>query len=184
MNNASRLSATHGRPKTSSPTPGIDSYGASTATGATAYGGPNGEGRTSSTGDDSHHPGEISSIGTIIADISTDLSTLIRQEIELAKVEVRESATKAGKGAGLLGGAGVAGHMALLFLSIALWWALGSAFDSLGWSAVVVAVLWGIIAAVMAAMGRTNLKTMNGMPRTVETAKKVPDALKGNEGRS
>lgn len=163
--------------------PGIDSYGAS-ATGATAYDGANGEGRTSSTGAHSHAPGVTSSIGTIIADISTDLSTLIRQEIELAKVEVRDSATKAGKGAGLLGGAGVAGHMALLFLSVALWWALGSAFKNLGWSAVVVAVIWAIIAAVMAAMGRTNLKTITGMPRTVETAKQVPGALKGNEGKS
>lgn len=168
----------------STPTPHIDSNGASSATGATAYDDPSGEGHPSSTGANGHQSGEISSIGTIIADISTDLSTLIRQELELAKVEVKDSATKAGKGAGLLGGAGVAANMALLFLSVALWWALGSAFDSLGWSAVVVAVIWAIIAAVMAAMGRTNLNTINGMPRTVETAKQVPAALKGNEGRS
>jgi len=74
--------------------------------------------------------------------------------------------------------------MALLFLSIALWWVLGSAFNNHGWAAVVVAVIWGIIAAVLASMGRTNLKTINGMPHTVETAKQVPDALKGSEGRA
>ncbi len=166
------------------PTPGIDPYG---ATGATRYGGTSGAvspGVVSSTPSSDHPPGEIGSIGSIISDISADLSKLIRQEVELAKVEVKDSATKAGKGAGLLGGAGVAGHMALLFLSIALWWAIGSALHSLGWSAVIVAVVWGIVAAVLASMGRTDLKTINGMPRTVETAKQVPDALKGNEGRA
>lgn len=169
------------------PTPGIDPYGATGATGATRYGGPAGaadHGGTTSAGSSDHAPGDVSSIGSIISDISADLSTLIHQELELAKVEVKDSATKAGKGAGLLGGAGVAGHMALLFLSIALWWALGSAFDNRGWAAVVVGVIWGIIAAVLAAMGRKDLKTINGMPRTVETAKQVPDALKGNEGRA
>lgn len=167
-------------------TPGTDPYGApgaAGATGATAYGGSTGSGGTSA-GSPDYAPGEVSSIGTIIANISSDLSTLMRQEVELAKVEVKDSATKAGKGAGLLGGAGVAGHMALLFLSIALWWALGALFDNLGWAAVVVAVIWGIIAAVLASMGRKNLKTINGMPRTVETAKQVPDALKGNEDRA
>jgi hypothetical protein len=164
-------------------TPGTDPYGApgaAEATGATAYGGSAGSGGTSA-GSPDHAPGEVSSIGTIIANISSDLSTLMRQEVELAKVEVKDSATKAGKGAGLLGGAGVAANMALLFLSIALWWGLGSLLDNHGWAAVVVAVIWGIIAAVLASMGRKNLKTINGMPRTVETAKQVPDALKGNE---
>ncbi len=170
-----------------SPTPGIDPYGATGTTGTT---GPMGSGSTAASGGPhspasaEHAPGQISSVGAIIADISADLSTLIRQEVELAKVEIKDSATKAGKSAGMLGGAGVAANMALLFLSIALWWALGSVFDNRGWAAVVVAVIWGIIAAVLASMGRKNLKTINGMPRTVETTKQVPDALKGNEGRA
>jgi hypothetical protein len=125
--------------------------------------------------------GEPASLGGLVSDITSDLSTLVRQEIALAKAETRQSATEAGKGVGLLSGAAVAGYLAVLFLSLALWWALGSVLGSLGWSAVVVAVLWAVIAAVMAAVGRSNLKKVTGMPRTMETAKQVPDALKGNE---
>ena len=132
---------------------------------------------------DTYIKGEVSSIGALISDVANDLSTLMRQEVALAKAEARESATRAGKGAGLLGGAGAAAFYAVLFLSIALWWALGSLIDSLGWSAVIVAVLWAIVAAVLASLGRKKLKEVQGMSRTVETAKQVPDALKGNEDR-
>ena len=124
----------------------------------------------------------LSNVGDIFADISRDLSTLIRQETELAKAEVRDSATRAGAGAGMLGGAGVAGHFVLLFLSIALWWGLGSAIGR-GWSAVVVAVIWAVIAAVLAAMGRKKLKQVKGIPQTTATAREIPDALKGNEDK-
>jgi hypothetical protein len=82
----------------------------------------------------------------------------------------------------MLAGAGVAGHLTLVFLSIALMWGLDALFDSLVWASVIVAVLWAIIAAVLAAMGRSQLKKAPGMDRTVDTAKRVPDALKGNEG--
>ncbi|WP_270887680.1 phage holin family protein [Pedococcus sp. 5OH_020] len=133
---------------------------------------------------DTYVKGEVSSIGALIGDIAGDLSTLMRQEVALAKAEAKESATRAGKGAGLLGGAGAAASYALLFLSIALWWAIGDAIDSLGWSAVIVAVLWGIIAAVLATVGRKQLKDVNGMSRTVDSAKQVPTALKGNEDRA
>ena len=126
--------------------------------------------------------GEVSSLGAIVGDISADLSTLMRQELALAKAEATQTATRAGKGAGMLAGAGVAGHMMLVFLSLALMWGLAEMLDSLGWASVIVAVLWAIIAGVLAAMGRSQLKKAPGMDRTVDTAKRVPDALKGNEG--
>ena len=125
--------------------------------------------------------GEVGSLGGLVSDISDDLSTLMRQEMALAKAEAKDSATKAGKAAGMLTGAGVAGHFVLLFLSLALWVALGELFGSDGWAAVVVAVLWGVVAAILAAVGRKQLKTVQGIPRTTDTAKRVPDALKGNE---
>ena len=124
----------------------------------------------------------LSNVGDIFADISRDLSTLIRQETELAKAEVRETATRAGTGAGMLGGAGVAGHFVLLFLSIALWWSLGSAIGR-GWSAVVVALIWAVIGAVLASMGRSKLKQVKGIPQTTATAREIPDALRGNEDK-
>jgi hypothetical protein len=125
--------------------------------------------------------GEVGSIGALVSDISSDLSTLMRQEVALAKAEAKQEATKAGKGAGMLAGAGVAGHFLLLFLSLGLWSLLWHLLDSRGWSALIVAAVWGVIAAVLAAVGRKQLKTMQGLPRTTDSAKRVPDALKGNE---
>jgi hypothetical protein len=130
---------------------------------------------------DTYAKGEVGSIGALVSDISADLSTLMRQEVALAKAEVKDSATKAGKGAGMLAGAGYAGHFVLLFLSIALWQGLGDLIDNDAWGAVIVAVLFGIVAAVLALSGRKQLKTVEGIPQTTETAKRVPDALKGNE---
>jgi len=119
-------------------------------------------------------------VGQLLGEISGDLSTLMRQEVELAKTEVRQSVSKASKGTGLLGGAAVAAHMVLLFLSVALWWALGTRIGR-GWSALVVALIWALIAAVLAAVGRSQLKAVTGLPKTTQTAKRIPDALKGNE---
>ena len=121
------------------------------------------------------------SLGDLVGEVSRDLSALMRKELELAKAELSESAKRAGKGAGLMGGAGYAGSMAVLFLSIALWWGLGDLIDSLGWSAVIVAVLWAIVAAILFAVGRSRLKSVQGAPKTVETVKEIPDALKRNQ---
>ena len=123
---------------------------------------------------------EGTSVGELMGEVAKDLSTLMRQELELAKVEVKAEAKKAGKGAGLMGAAGFAGYMALLFLSIALWWAL---YHLVGhsWSALIVAVLWGVIGFVAYTMGRKQLKTVNPKPeRTVDTLQQVPGALKPN----
>ena len=120
-----------------------------------------------------------SSLGDLLGDVTRDISMLMRQEVELAKAEIKQSGTRAGKGAGLLAGAGVAGHFVLLFLSVALWWGLGNLIGH-GWSAVVVAVIWAIIAAILASMGRKELKAIKGMPQTAETLQEIPPTLKPN----
>jgi hypothetical protein len=132
---------------------------------------------------DDSQPRSLSNVGELMGDISRDLSTLVRQEMELAKAELRESATRAGKGAGMLGGAGVAGHFVLLFLSIALWWGVGNATGR-AWSALIVAVLWAVIAAVLASIGRREIKQVKGLPQTTTTTREIPDALKGNEDKA
>jgi Protein of unknown function (DUF1469). len=126
---------------------------------------------------DPQEKAETSSIGDLIGEVSKDFSTLLRQEMELAKAELRQSATRAGKGAGLYGGAGVAGYMTVLFLSIALWWGLGYLVGN-AWSAVIVAAVWGVIALVMFLVGKRQMDAVKGMPQTVETVKEIPDALK------
>src|SRR3954469_20468664 len=87
---------------------------------------------------------EDTSVGALMGEVAKDLSTLMRQELELAKVEVKAEAAKAGKGVGLMGAAGFAGYMVLLFLSVALWWALAHLVGH-SWSALIVAVIWAVI---------------------------------------
>jgi Putative Actinobacterial Holin-X, holin superfamily III len=132
--------------------------------------------------DDGHPDVEGTSVGSLIGEVTRDLSTLMRQELALAQAELKAEVSKTGKAAGALGAAGFAGYMAVLFLSISLWWALGHLIGN-GWSALVVAVLWGIVAAVLYASGRKKLQQVNPTPeRTVDTLKNVPDALKGEVG--
>ncbi|WP_203567552.1 phage holin family protein [Aestuariimicrobium ganziense] len=126
------------------------------------------------------------SLGEIVSDLSRNFTTLMRQEVALAKAELKQSASNAGKGAGMLGGAGVAAHLALMFLSLAAWWgiaiAIGSSDNpSLGWSGLIVAVVWAIIAAILAATGKSKLNEVQGVPQTTDTVSKIPQALKGNE---
>jgi hypothetical protein len=122
------------------------------------------------------------SIGQLISDISADLSRLFRQEVELAKAEVRQEATKAGKAAGMLGGAGFAGYLAVVFLSLAIMFALGAVMP-VGWAALIVAILWAVVGAVLYANGRKKLRTVSAMPRqTVETLKEDAQWLKNPTG--
>ncbi|PYI64449.1 hypothetical protein CVV68_21940 [Arthrobacter livingstonensis] len=126
-----------------------------------------------------HAKAESSSLGELLGEVTRDMSTLMRQEVELAKVELKDSAARAGKGSGMLAGAGIAGHFVLLFLSLALWWALGTLWG-LGWSGVVVAVIWAIIAGVLATVGRKELKAIKGLPQTGQTLQEIPPTLKPN----
>jgi hypothetical protein len=119
------------------------------------------------------------SVGELISEVTTDLTTLMRQELELAKAELKQEATSAGKAAGMLGGAGFAGYLVVLFLSVALWAALANGMDE-GWAALIVAALWAVVAAALAVVGRARMRRINPKPeRTVQTIQQVPDALKG-----
>jgi Putative Actinobacterial Holin-X, holin superfamily III len=128
-------------------------------------------------------PDSRASVGELFSEVAEDLSTLMRQEVELAKAELRQSATRAGKGAGLLAGAGVSGHMVLLFASVAAWWGLGDAIGH-GWSALIVAAIWLVIAAALGLMGRRQISAVPGITQTTQTVKKIPDAVRGNEDTS
>jgi len=137
---------------------------------------------TANSGQDPSERAATTSLGDLFSEVTRDLSTLIRQEVDLAKAELRESAAAAGKGAGLLGGSGVAAHFALLFLSIGAWWALGTVIGG-GWSGVIVAVIYAIVAAVLYAVGRKKLAQVKGLRQTAQSVKKIPEALKPEETR-
>jgi hypothetical protein len=119
------------------------------------------------------------SVGELLGEVTQDLSTLMRQELALAKAEVKEEGVKAAKAGGMLGAAGFAGYMVLLFASIAAWWGLAEVMAP-GWAALIVTAIWAVIGAVLFAVGRQRMREVNPKPeRTVETVSEVPGTLKG-----
>lgn len=119
----------------------------------------------------SEAPSQTRSLGDIVGDITTDMSTLVKQELDLAKSEFKQEVGKVGKGAGLFGGAGVAGLLALFFASLALAYLLDN-WMPVELAALIVALLWGIAAAVLGARGRSKIKEANPqLPTTQQTVK-------------
>ena len=91
--------------------------------------------------------------------------------MDLAKTEMKQEAAKAGKGAGLLGGAGLAGYFTLLFLSLTATFLLDLVMP-LWAAALIVTAVWGIAAAVLAMSGKKELKRANPqLPKTQQTLK-------------
>ena len=120
---------------------------------------------------DPTRPRDERSLGDIVSDVTQDLTTLIRQEMDLAKTEMKQEVAKVGKGAGMLGGAGLAGWFLLLFLSLTLMYGLDEVMSR--WiAALIVAVLWAIVAAVLALTGKKAIKEANPqLPETQQTLK-------------
>ena len=134
---------------------------------------PAGEPRTSH-----EEPG----IGELIGEITSDLSRLFRQEVELAKAEVKVEAKKAGKASGMFAGAGLAGLMVIILLSFALVYALDAVMPQ-GWAAVIVAVLWAIVGAVLYLQGKKQMATVDPVPhQTVETVKEDAQWIRNPTG--
>jgi putative superfamily III holin-X len=111
-------------------------------------------------------------IGDLVKQLAGQTSTLVRQEIDLAKAEMSQKASIAGKGAGLLGGAAVVGLLAAGALTACVILALSEVIPD--WlAALIVAVVLGAIAAVLALQGRNRIRaaTPPVPEQTVETVK-------------
>jgi hypothetical protein len=122
------------------------------------------------------------SIGGLIAEVADDVSRLFRQEVELAKAELKTEAGKAGKAAGMLGGAGFAGYMVALFLSLSVMFGLAAVMP-IGWAALIVTVVWGIAAGVLYTLGRKRMKDVHPVPeQTVESLKEDAQWLRNPTG--
>ncbi len=112
------------------------------------------------------------SVADLLKQLSDQTATLVRQELDLAKVELAAKGKKAGLGAGMFGGASVFGLYAIGALTACLVLALSTAMD--GWvAALIVAVVYGAIAGVLALTGKN--KVQEGVPplpeQTVESVK-------------
>jgi uncharacterized membrane protein YqjE len=107
----------------------------------------------------------------LLSTMTSDLTTLMRKEIELAKVEAKEEAAKAGKAAGMLAAGGLAAHMALIFVSLAAAWLLDTVMpESLAF--LLVGIAYAIAAVVLGKIGQERMKEVRPVPeQTIETLK-------------
>lgn len=112
------------------------------------------------------------STGELVKQLSEQTTTLVRKEIELARAELTEKGKTAGQGAGMFGGAAVAGLLALATLTTMVLALLDKAMD-LWVAALIVTVVYGAIAAVLAIAGRDRVKQAAppAPEQTVETVK-------------
>lgn len=110
------------------------------------------------------------SLGDLFAEMTRDMGTLFRKEVELAKTEAQEELGKAGKAGAMLGAAALAGWLALVMLSFALAWLLDQALNT-ALSFAIVGALWAVAALVLQGKGRSKLSELQGMPQTKETIK-------------
>lgn len=110
------------------------------------------------------------SLGELVSAATADLSTLLRQEVALAKAELKQEAVHAGKGAGMFGGAGFLGLLAVVFLSVALAFGLGS-FTTLGVGFLLVGLLYFLVAGVLALLGKKQISKVGPPEKTLASVK-------------
>ena len=111
------------------------------------------------------------SLGELVASATKDLSLLVSQEVALAKAELKKEVAHAGKGAGMLGGAGFLGLFALIFLSIALAYAISWFGIGLGWGFFIVGMLYLVVAGVLALLGKKQISKVGPPEKTIATVK-------------
>ena len=119
-------------------------------------------------------------LGQLVSDASTDLSNIVKGEIDLAKLEIKSDVQKAGKGGGMLAVAGVLALFFLGFLLTAAAWGISAAFDWPAWTGfLIVALVLALIAGILALVGIKSLKKVKGKPeRTIDNAQRTVAAIK------
>jgi uncharacterized membrane protein YqjE len=121
------------------------------------------------------------SIGEILGEVVSDVTRLFRQEVELAKAELRQEAGKAGKAGGMLAGAVVAALLTAVMLSLAIAALLAEVMHPAG-AALIVAVLWAVAGAGLYRTGRERLRSVRPIPQqTVETLKEDAEWLRSRK---
>jgi uncharacterized membrane protein YqjE len=116
-------------------------------------------------------PGSDQSLGDLFGNLTSDLSELVRSEMELARVEIREEAAKAGRAAGLLGAGGLIAYLGVGLMAMAAAWGLAEVVDA-GWAFLIVGVVIATIGVVLVMKGRDQLGDVQPVPEeTVETLK-------------
>ncbi len=110
------------------------------------------------------------SLGDLVAAATQNLSTLMKQEVQLAKIEIKREVVAAGKGAGLLGGAGALGALGGIFVSIALAYALNEVLPTF-LSFLLVGMVYLVVAGLLALVGKKSLSKVGPPEKTIATMK-------------
>jgi chromate transport protein ChrA len=104
-------------------------------------------------------------LGELFKEMTGELGDLFRQEVQLAKVEATSEAKRTGAAAGAVAAGAVAGLLFLILASFALAELLDQAMNR-ALAFAIVAVVWGVVAAVLVSMGRKKLAAVRGLPET------------------
>ena len=120
------------------------------------------------------------SLGELLSELTSDLGHLFRQEVQLAKTEARDELKQIGKGAGMLAGAGLSAWLALVMLSLTLAWWLDKALDR-AVSFLLVGLIWAVIGAVLAIVGKQQVGRARPLPETVRTLKEDAQWVKAQK---
>jgi hypothetical protein len=113
--------------------------------------------------------GQSESLGVLIGQLTEDLGALVKDEVQLAKLEIKEDATRVAKAGGMLGAAGFAGYLTILLLSLAAAWGLAEVVP-IGVAFLIVGIVWGIVGAVLYVAGRARMRTLDVKPeQTIQT---------------
>ena len=119
------------------------------------------------------------SLGKLVASATKDLSALVRSEIELAKIEVKSEAKHAIAGSGMFGAAAYLGLLATILLSIAAAYGLNAAGLHPALAFLIVAVVYLLIAGVLALLGKKQVSKVSAPERTIRTTKESVATLRG-----
>jgi len=112
------------------------------------------------------------SLGDLVNRMTSDVGQLVSTQIELAKVEIKDEVARAGKGAGMVGGGGLAAFLAVLLVSFAIAYWLADAFDDLGWGFFAVGLVWAVVAAALVWKGKQHITSTTPIAeQTIESIK-------------
>ncbi len=123
------------------------------------------------------------SLSELVSEVTGELATLFRQEVELARVETTEQVSRAAKAGGMLGAAAVIGFLDLILFSFAAAWALSEVVPE-GVAFLIVAVVFAVVAGVLFMAGKKRIANINPVPtQTVQTVKEDVQVAKDSFAR-
>ena len=124
-------------------------------------------------------PDDDRSLGDLFSELTTEATTLVRQEIALAKTEITNDAKALGTNAGLAVGGGLVAYAGFVVLLVALGLGLNSALDSPWLGLLLVAVVTLVVGGIVVVKGLAALKTIDPTPeRTIKTLQEDKQWLK------